>query len=87
MTRDLSERNVDMGVRARFRREQLDLKPVELAVVLGIGTNRLGQMERNGVDSLRLARQWANALGLDPQDLVFGTPELDAAAGLTKKGA
>ena len=77
--------NPEMAQRGRNRRVELGITPTEMCSVLGIGTTRLSQMETRGVDRLSKAEQWANALGLDPQDLVFGNPELDARL-ITQKG-
>lgn len=71
-----------MGARARARRLQLGVKPHELSHILGFSSGRLMTIEREGVDSIRLARQWANALGLTLTDLLEGNPELDELAGI-----
>ena len=70
-----SQPNPEMGARAKARREALGIKKNELAVTLDIGTGRITQMEQDGVDGLALARRWAEALQMDPQELVFGDPE------------
>lgn len=67
-----------MGARGRARREALGLTKQQMAETLDIGLSRMNQMETDGVQGLTVIRQWADALGLDPQDLAFGTPELDA---------
>lgn len=67
--------NPEMGARAKSRREALGIQKNEMAVRLDIGTNRLSQIEREGVDGIALATRWAAALDMDVQDLVFGTPE------------
>lgn len=76
-------RNPEMGARARAQRERLGLSKISVASALDLGTGRLSQMERDGVEGLSLITQWAKALQLTPADLAFGTPELDRAAGLT----
>lgn len=78
-------RNPELGARAKARRETLGLSRVKLAAILEVGSQRLWQMELDGVESLSIITRWANALGLSPQDLAFGTPELDSAAGIKPK--
>lgn len=76
-----SEPNPEMGARAKERREYLGLSKTEVALQLGVGTSRISQMEQDGVDGLALMRRWAEALDMDPQDLVFGTPEAPKKKG------
>lgn len=66
------ELNPEMGQRARERREYLGIPKNEFAVKLGIGTNRVSALEREGCDSIKKTRRWAEALGMDPADLAFG---------------
>jgi transcriptional regulator with XRE-family HTH domain len=65
--------NQEMGEVARKRREELGLTMPALCGILGITTNRLRQMEAEGVEGLSTITRWANALGMDPVDLAFPT--------------
>lgn len=85
MATSQKERNPDMGERARIRREKLGLSKTDLAQILGVGTTRITQMEQHGVDQLSTVRRWADALGLDPVDLVFETHTKTKRS--TKKGS
>lgn len=66
--------NPEMGLRARARRIELDLSVLDLAQILEVGTGRITQMELHGAEGLSTIRRWANALGMAPQELAFGTP-------------
>lgn len=72
-----------MGARGKARRHRLGLTVKQMAETLGITRQRMDQLETDGAESLSVIRRWADALGLDPQDLAFGTPALDEDAGLT----
>ena len=73
--------NPAMGARARKRREELGLDTKQLAHALDITSTRLNQMESDGVQSIDLARVWADALSMDCATLIFGEAEKRRKAG------
>lgn len=61
-----------MGARAKARREELGLTVNEVAIKMGRTYQCIYGMERSGIESLRVVLEWAEALGMSPQELAFG---------------
>lgn len=66
-----------MGARGKARREALGIPKNVFACTLDISSQRLSQIEAEGVSGIELASKWAKALDMSPQDLIFGTPETE----------
>lgn len=64
--------NPAMGERGRKRREELGIEKNAFALELGVGTNRINQMEQNGVETLSALERWATALRMSPAELAWG---------------
>ena len=64
--------NGAMGRRGRARREELGVSMKELALRLGVVSQRMSQIELDGVECLGTVRRWAAALDMDPVYLAFG---------------
>jgi transcriptional regulator with XRE-family HTH domain len=64
--------NPAMGSRARARRVSLGLTIGELAVMLGISSSRLSQIELEGVESISFIQEWARNLDMPAEELAFG---------------
>lgn len=65
----------EMAARGKARREELGITPKRLAQIMDLTSNRIHQLETDGAASLGVVRKWAEALEMDPAELVFGAPE------------
>jgi transcriptional regulator with XRE-family HTH domain len=64
--------NPEMGWRGRVRRDELGIPMKELALKMGVVSQRMSQIELDGVECLGTIRRWAAALDMDPVYLAFG---------------
>jgi transcriptional regulator with XRE-family HTH domain len=64
--------NPEMGARAKARREYLLIPKNEFAVMMNISSQRLSQIETDGVSTIELACKWAAALDMPAPELIFG---------------
>ena len=63
---------LEMAQRARALREELGLTINDLAVKMGRTYQCIHGMEREGILSLRVVLEWADALQVTPDKLAFG---------------
>jgi transcriptional regulator with XRE-family HTH domain len=83
MSRDV---NPEVGRRIAERRKALGLTIPELAQRMQRDPRRVAEFEREGVGTLRMVEQIAQALDVWPGLLAFGTPP-DGAANDSAEGA
>lgn len=79
----------EMGARGKARRKALGMTAAALGERLGYSPinsqHRVCELERLGTTTVRVVRQWAAALKMDPGELAFGErPKCAACASLER---